>query len=405
MTKTTKDWTLPDAAARRALLGQPWPRAGAEEVAARRQAIAAAAEARDVDLLLVYGADRAGSGVPWLTSWPVTREAALVLDLRTGEAELFVQFHNHVPLAGEIAQDCNVHWGGPDTAGRVVEELRRRGGGTRRLGTVGPVTVPLHRAVSEVVADVVPMGGDYVRLRLVKSPAELDLLAVGAHLSDLAALALRDGVAEGTTDHEMADLVERAYVPLGGTTHIHYFGVTPMAAPDRGAPAQFTTGRRLGRGDVLVTELSAALEGYAGQVLRTMTLEDRLEPPFDDLHAVADAAFDAVCAAIRPGATAAEAVAASGVIEEAGYTIVDDLVHGFGGGYLPPVLGTASRPAGPIPDLVFEVGMTVVVQPNVTTLDHRAGVQTGELVVVTEDGAVSLHDVPRGPWLGVGQRR
>lgn len=404
MTTTLADWTMPDTAARHALLEQPWPRADAEEIADRRHALGAAAAAHDADLVLIYGADRAGSGVPWLTSWPVTREAALLLDLRTGDAELFVQFHNHVPLATEIAQDCNVHWGGPDTAARVIEELRRRGGDTRRLGTVGPVTVPLHRAVSDAVADVVPMGRDYVRLRLVKSPAELDLLAAGAYLSDRAALALRDGIAEGTTDHEMADLVERAYVPLGGTTHIHYFGITSMSAPDRGAPAQVTTGRRLGRGDVLVTELSAALEGYPGQVLRTMTLEDRLDPPFDELHAVADAAFDAVCAAIRPGATAADAVAASGLIEDAGYTIVDDLVHGFGGGYLPPVLGTASRPAGPIPDLEFEVGMTVVVQPNVTTLDHRAGVQTGELVVVTADGAVSLHDVPRGPWLGAGRR-
>ena len=33
-----------------------------------------------------------------------------------------------------------------------------------------------------------------------------------------------------------------------------------------------------------------------------------------------------------------------GVIEEAGFTIIDDLLHGYGGGYLPPVLGLA-KPA------------------------------------------------------------
>ena len=402
MTITSLSWDLPTTDDRRALLDRPWPRATAGEIARRRAAVADVAAAHDADLVLVYGADRAGSGVPWLTSWSVTREAALLLDLRSGEADLFIQFHNHAPLASELAQDCRVHWGGPVTVERVVEELARRGGADRRLGVIGPVTVPVHRALAAAVAGVVPLGKDYTRLRLVKSPEELDLLAAGAYLSDLAALALRDGVAVGTTDHQMADLVERAYVPLGGTTHIHYFGITSMTDPDRGAPAQVTTGRRLDRGDVLVTELSAAIEGYSGQVLRSMTLDDALAPLYAELHAVADAAFDAVCAAIRPGASAADAVAASAVIEEAGYTIVDDLVHGFGGGYLPPVLGTASRPAGPVPDLVFEAGMTVVVQPNVTTLDHRAGVQTGELVVVTDDGAVSLHDVPRGPWLGVG---
>jgi Xaa-Pro dipeptidase len=40
--------------------------------------------------------------------------------------------------------------------------------------------------------------------------------------------------------------------------------------------------------------------------------------------------------------------------------------------------------------------MTVVVQPNVVTLDEGAGVQTGELVRVTRDGAERLHDCERG---------
>ena len=43
--------------------------------------------------------------------------------------------------------------------------------------------------------------------------------------------------------------------------------------------------------------------------------------------------------------------------------------------------------------------MTVVIQPNVVTRDESAGVQTGELVVVTEDGAERLHDFESG--LGV----
>ena len=40
--------------------------------------------------------------------------------------------------------------------------------------------------------------------------------------------------------------------------------------------------------------------------------------------------------------------------------------------------------------------MTVVLQPNVITRDERAGVQTGELVLVTESGWESLHRYPRG---------
>ena len=48
------------------------------------------------------------------------------------------------------------------------------------------------------------------------------------------------------------------------------------------------------------------------------------------------------------------------------------------------------------PDVTFEPGMTIVIQPNVITPDERAGVQTGELVLVTGTGWESLHSYPPG---------
>ena len=84
------------------------------------------------------------------------------------------------------------------------------------------------------------------------------------------------------------------------------------------------------------------------------------------------------------------------MIEDAGFTIIDDLLHGYGGGYLPPILGSKSRPAGPIPQEPFKANQTVVIQPNVVTRDHRAGVQTGELVLITTTGIERMHSFPRG---------
>jgi hypothetical protein len=37
-----------------------------------------------------------------------------------------------------------------------------------------------------------------------------------------------------------------------------------------------------------------------------------------------------------------------------------------------------------------------VIQPNVVTRDGKAGVQTGEMVVITKSGFERLHTVPRG---------
>ena len=66
------------------------------------------------------------------------------------------------------------------------------------------------------------------------------------------------------------------------------------------------------------------------------------------------------------------------MIGKSGFTVCDDLLHGFIGGYLPPVLGTHERPSGPIPDLVLKENMAVVLQPSIVTKDGKAGVQTGE---------------------------
>ena len=55
------------------------------------------------------------------------------------------------------------------------------------------------------------------------------------------------------------------------------------------------------------------------------------------------------------------------------------------------MLRTPTRALAEVPDFTFQSGMTVVVQPNVVTKDESAGVQTGELVLVTDDGVERLH--------------
>jgi hypothetical protein len=40
--------------------------------------------------------------------------------------------------------------------------------------------------------------------------------------------------------------------------------------------------------------------------------------------------------------------------------------------------------------------MAIVIQPNVTTASHSAGVQTGEMIVVSDDGFEDIHQFPEG---------
>ncbi len=375
------------------LLQQEYPAFSGTEMRRRRTALAAVMRETQTDQVLIYGANRNGSGIQWLTGWPITAEAAAIAGL-DGTDTLFIQHFNHVPLARHLAAQLEVSWGGESTIQSVVKELERRQ--ARRIGIIGPCPFSYYKILAsrfDVPADLNPA---YTQLRLVKSPEEIDWLRIGAALSDRAIAALRAELRAGVTERDLADIVERAYVPFGGTTYIHYFGVTPMQQPACCVPAQFPSTRRIEMGDVVFGEISAAFWDHPGQVLRTFTVAQDATPLYRDLHAVAEAAFDAVAAVLRDGATPKEVVAAACVIEQAGFTTCDDLLHGFGGGYLPPVLGSRSRPSGPLPKMALTSGMTVVVQPNVVTKDGRAGVQVGELLLITDSGVERLHRAPRG---------
>ena len=370
----------------------PW-RFSDEEHVRRRSALEGLATEAGVGAVLLYGAGRSGPAVPWLTGWPVTTEAhALVVP---GEpVGLSVSYVNHVPNARRLARGAEVVAGGPAVPGRIAAELDRRG--ISRLGVIG--ALPWTQA-GRLGRELVDLGPDWSRMRLVKSAEEIDALRAAAAATDAAMADLVGPGIAGASEHELQARVQASYLRVGAQHHVSFLAVTSPGSPDRCVPGQWPTSRVVAPGDVLTCELSAAVfPDLAGQLLRTTVAGSEVPSVVAELHEVADRCFEAVRALVRPGATAAELAAATGVVEDAGFTSVDDAVHGYGGGYLAPVLSTRSRqPAAPVPDLRLEAGMALVVQPNVVTPDGAFGVQTGELLLVTPDGHERLHHHPPGP--------
>jgi Xaa-Pro dipeptidase len=378
----------------RKILDAPYPRFSDAEMARRRAAVEALLAEHECDHLVFCGAHRFGSAVQWLTQWPVTAEAVGVITPGERDA-LFVQYVNHAPQARLLADKAEVIWGGESSIAAAIDVLTRRAARADRVATIGPVSADQHAVLSARFGRLKNLNRAYARLRQVKSPEELDWLRIGAHFSDLGMAALRDNTVPGIIERELGERIERAYLAQGATHVIHYIGATAMAAPDLAVPRQFPTTRRVRQGDAVVAEISAAFWEHPGQVLRSFALGEPTKL-YRDLHAAADAAFDAIAAVLKAGVVPADVIEAASVIEQAGFTIIDDLLHGYGGGYLPPILGSKSRPAGPVPSEPFRAGQTVVIQPNVVTPDHRAGVQTGELVLITKTGIERLHAMPKG---------
>jgi Xaa-Pro aminopeptidase len=372
-----------------------WPLFSGAEMRRRRAAFGAEMERAGVPVALVYGANRSGSAVYWLTGWPVTREALLVAGASEDDDVLLVSFYNHVPQARALSR-VPVEPLGASGVMSALSLLADRGELPGRIGIVGALPFGHYRQLASRIPDLVDLNGAYTRLRLLKSAEEVTALRCGAALSDAAITALGQALRPGATDHQVLAQTEHAYMAQGGLHHIHYLGITSMDRPELTVPAQWPTGRVVRHRDVATCEISAAAAPeYAGQVLRTFTIGAPPTGLVGELHAVAAAAFDAIARRLVPGATAAELAAAAAIIDEAGFTGIDDVVHGFGGGYLPPVVPAPGRPLSEA-GFTLAAGMTLVVQPNVVTRDLRAGVQTGELLLVTEDGPQRLHSFPPG---------
>jgi Xaa-Pro dipeptidase len=315
---------------------------------------------------------------------------------REGEPTLFVQMFNHVPNTRKVASIADVRWGGPDTNAAVAENLQVRGLAGSRIGLVGSITYKQYASLRNMLpqAVLVDFTTQMVQLRLVKSEEEIEFLRKGAEFSDRAIEALEREARPGITEYELAAIVEGAYLGLGGKNHIHFMGATPMSNPTLCVPAQNLSNRVIQTGDVLITEISALYHGYAGQILRPFAIGAPPTPEYQRMYDVAVEAFHRIADVIHPGATTDEVLDAAEYIHTAGFTIYDDLLHGFGGGYLPPILRTRRTSVRTPASFTFRENMIIVIQPNVITEDERMGVQVGEMVRVTSTGVESLHHYP-----------
>src|SRR5262249_52995076 len=139
-------------------------------------------------------------------------------------------------------------------------------------------------------------------------------------------------------------------------------------------------------GDVVWVDTGINLHGYASDFGATWIIGQQPGDVAHDQFARWRAIVDRVLAVVKPGATAADLVAAAGLEHGARPWLPDFyLGHGVGtdGGEMPFVgtdLGDAFDSS-----LVLAPGMVLVFEPVVWD-DGRAGPRSEEIVAVTEDG-------------------
>lgn len=376
------------------------PRFSDAEVARRFDAARALMDDKGLDALVIFGHSgnrrHYQADVHYFSNVALFHESYVVIP-RNGEPVLYSTHNNHHQNARELSVIPDIRKvtrakGVPEVLGG---DLDRMGLGKARLGMAGPFFYQdmdgLRRRLPEARMTDVSMALRRIRSR--KSAEELDWQRKAAVGCDRVMEALRREIRPGIEEREILIIAENAAWDAGCAPTFLYLNSTPMAASETCVPNQLWSRRKIRRGDVINTELTVNYGMYCSQILRPFFLGEPT-PQYQAINDLMMRAYRELCGAIKAGTTAGELYDISLMIREAGYSTVDGIAHGFGVDIQPPSGVPNGFNPPPFPDDVLEEGMTYVVQPNPVTPDEKAGMQLGDMGVVTATGFEVVHRYP-----------
>jgi len=364
------------------------------ELERRHQAFYKLMEQEGVDAALIYGSGRYASDIYWLSDWPSSREAYLLMQTDK-KPVILMQLFNHYPMARVMSWIEDLRWAGANTTDSVVDLFAERGLASKKIGLVGAISYQVYNKLREKYPDAtfVDLGAKLRMMRTIKSAEEIERIHTASKLTDQSIQALAEGLRAGLREDEIPALIEPVYLKAGGYAGIHFISSMPMRAPDFPVPSQFHSNRKLQNGDALISEISGAYSGYSGQIHRTFSIGEGPTPEWQKMHDAAMEAFDVLSKVIKDGATTTEAEEAAEIIHRRGFSTYDDLVHGVN--QYPPIFQTKTRKRHESKEITFRENMVIVIQPNLMTYDEKMGLQFGETLVVKTNGCESLNAYPR----------
>jgi Xaa-Pro dipeptidase len=233
-----------------------------------------------------------------------------------------------------------------------------------------------------------------IRMRLIKEPAEIDLMRQAAALARIGVMATLAAAAPGQSQLTIesvgtnAILEAASQVTPEATVNLLHF---TTSGPETSLPHLITTTRRLTMPDLVIHSRQVSVDGERAELERTFAL-GAMDAETCRIFDVAEEAQLAAIAAIRPGVPMREVDAASRrLIQDAGYG--EYSIHRTGHG-----LGIEAHEAPYVRwdvDDPMEVGMVVSIEPGIY-VPGLCGARHSDTVVVTLDGHETITDAPRG---------
>ena len=299
--------------------------------------------------------------------------------------------------ASGVGADVTSSWRfGEDPARAVVKELGRRGmiGGSVAVDT-GGLYAPYDIAAGLIEGLAAkPMRNLVERVRLVKSSAEQAYLREAAVTTDAGTKAALDTVGEGVVDYDIAAAALEAMVRAGSEPIVS----DPYVCVGwrTGAPHSNRRGTVARAGDPVFVELGGTRARYTAPMMRCAVLGE----PSPEIRELADTsvrAHTALVGALKAGVTVSDVAAVGRAAVE---PVLDRIVFHHTYGYpvglsFPPIwLDCPHFPLYAGNTATLEAGMVFHV-PVMLRVKGQYGVGCSETVIITEDGADVLSELPR----------
>ena len=242
--------------------------------------------------------------------------------------------------------------------------------------------------LADVLGAVPVLATDVLRrLRMVKDAAEIDALRKAGAAIDRVHARVPEFLVPGRTEADVAADIAEAIVAEG---HSEVAFIIVGSGPNGADPHHECSDRELREGDVVVVDIGGPYEpGYNSDSTRTYSI-GAPSPEVSRQYAVLERAQRAAVAAVRPGVTAEQVdAAARDVLAAEG--LAEVFVHRTGHGIGLSVHEEPYIVAGN--DLPLENGMAFSVEPGIY-FPGQWGARIEDIVVVTEDGALSVNNRP-----------
>ena len=361
--------------------------------------------ARGLDALVVRGLsskwDGGTANVRYLTQIGGNGEDAMVVFPAKGEPTVLIWAPSQLNWWAQ-AQDwvSEFRVGNPSWAEAAVGCLRDLGAANGRIGVVGIggrgeagkcMSHDIYAGIREALpgAHFEPASDIIEDMRLIKSAEEIGFMEKSGALCDVAVAAMLEAAAKpGVKSHEVyAEILYACYKAGGEAPMFLMYDADPAAYH----ALRFPTERTLEPGYILLQEILPKYAGYFSQIMVPVSIGEP-DADYRRLGEACASAYERGVAAVRPGMTTVRlAEIMNEPLIEAGLIWTRPQWHGTGlENVEPPSDRNFPGSTGPGGDRTLKSGMILGMQPMAALADRSKGVQIGDTVVVTDDGARRL---------------